>query len=133
MTETTPLIKNVFSDLPMFLTKNSFTGDLNLTKDLTSIRNSVKNIVMTNIGERAFDYEFGGNIYSLLFEQVQDQFQMSGVKIRLANIINRYDTRVLVDKITFNQGRNDIDISIEYSVISLNTKDKISIKLERSR
>jgi len=133
MNDTNIVIKNVFSDLPMFLTKNSFTSDLNLTKDMSAIRNSIKNIVMTNIGERAFDYEFGGNIYALLFEHVQDKFLMSGVKIRLANIISKYDNRVAVDKILFETGRNDIDIIIEYSILTLNTKDKIVIKLERSR
>jgi phage baseplate assembly protein W len=133
MSDSPIIIKNVFSDLPMFLTKNSFTNDLNVTKDLSSIKNSVKNIVLTNIGERAFDYEFGGNIHALLFENVNDVYFMSGVRIRLANMINKYDTRVKVDKIIFESVNNIININIEYSIFSLNTKDKITIKLERSR
>lgn len=117
----------------MFLTKNSFTGDLNLNKDLSCIRNSVKNIVMTNMGERAFDYDFGGDIHSLLFEHMHDEFRLSSHRIRLANIITRYEPRVTVDKIIFDTYTNYINITIEYSLLTLNTKDKITIKLERSR
>ena len=126
------IIKNVFSDLPMFLTKNSFTNDMNLKKDLACIRESIKNIVLTNTGERAFDYNFGGDIYGLLFENL-DRYELSGYRIGLANKINNYEPRVEVNQINFVYGVNDIDITIEYSIVTLNTKDKITIKLERSR
>lgn len=126
------ILKNVFSDLPMFLTKNSFTNDINLRKDLGCIRDSIKNIILTRSGERAFDFEFGGDIYSILFENL-DKYQLSGYRIGLANKINRYESRVTVDQVHITYGIKDINIVIEYSVISLNTKDKITIKLERSR
>jgi phage baseplate assembly protein W len=126
------ILKNVFSDLPMFLTKNSFTNDINLRKDLGCIRDSIKNIILTNTGERSFDFEFGGNIYALLFENL-DKFQLSGYRISIANKINRYEPRVDVTQVHINYGIKDINIVIEYSVISLNTKDKITINLERSR
>lgn len=128
------IIRSIFSDLPMFLSKNSFTGDFNVKKDLSSIREAVKNIVLTNLGERAFDFNFGGNIYGLLFELIQDKYRLSGIRIDLANMINRYDTRVDVKNINFSY--NDpkvINITIEYSIVSLNTTDKLVIKLERSR
>lgn len=126
------IIKNVFSDLPMFLTKNSFTNDMNLKKDLSCIRESIKNIVLTNTGERAFDYNFGGNIYGLLFEQL-DKYELSGYRIGLANKINNYEPRAEVNQINFTYGIKDINITIEYSIIALNMKDKVTIKLERSR
>lgn len=126
------ILKNVFSDLPMFLTKNSFTNDINLRKDLGCIRDSIKNIILTRSGERAFDFEFGVDIYSILFENL-DKYQLSGYRIGLANKINRYESRVTVDQVHITYGIKDINIVIEYSVISLNTKDKITIKLERSR
>ena len=133
MSDNQVLLKNIFSDFPIFLTKNSFTGDLNLTKDMSSVKNSIKNIVMTNIGERGFDYDFGGNISSILFEPMHDDFRLSAHRIRLANILTRYEPRVAVDKIIFDTSTNYINIIIEYSLLTLNTKDKVTIKLERSR
>lgn len=126
------IIKDLFADIPMFFTRNSFTNDLNVKKDLTAIRESIKNIVLTNKGERAFDYDFGGNIYALLFENL-DRVELYGFKIQLANMIAMYEPRVNVNEIYFDFGIHDIDITIEYSIVYINTKDKITIKLERSR
>lgn len=126
------IIKDLFADIPMFFTRNSFTNDLNVKKDLTAIRESIKNIVLTNKGERAFDYDFGGNIYALLFENL-DRVELYGFKIQLANMISMYEPRVNVNEIYFDFGIHDIDITIEYSIVYINTKDKITIKLERSR
>lgn len=58
-------IKDV--DLPMFLSKNLFTGDINLVKSNSVISHSVKNLVLTILGRRAFNTNIGTNVYSSLF------------------------------------------------------------------
>ena len=54
-------------DLPMFLSKNLFTGDINLVKSNSAISHSVKNLVLTILGRRAFNTNIGTNVYSSLF------------------------------------------------------------------
>lgn len=58
-------IKDV--DLPMFLSKNLFTGDINLVKSNSAISHSVKNLILTILGRRAFNTNIGTNVYSSLF------------------------------------------------------------------
>ena len=58
-------IKDV--DLPMFLSKNLFTGDINLVNSYNVISHSIKNLVLTILGRRAFNTDIGTNIYSSLF------------------------------------------------------------------
>ena len=58
-------IKDV--DLPMFLSKNLFTGDINLVKSNSVISLSVKNLILTILGRRAFNTNIGTNVYSSLF------------------------------------------------------------------
>ena len=58
-------IKDV--DLPMFLSKNLFTGDINLVKSNNAISHSVKNLILTILGRRAFNTNIGTNVYSSLF------------------------------------------------------------------
>lgn len=58
-------IKDV--DLPMFLSKNLFTGDINLVKSNSVISLSVKNLILTILGRRAFNTDIGTNVYSSLF------------------------------------------------------------------
>ena len=54
-------------DLPMFLSKNLFTGDINLVKSNSAISLSIKNLVLTILGRRAFNTNIGTNVYSSLF------------------------------------------------------------------
>lgn len=54
-------------DLPMFLSKNLFTGDINLVKSNSVIYHSVKNLILTILGRRAFNTDIGTNVYSSLF------------------------------------------------------------------
>ena len=125
---------NTYSDLPMFFSKNSFTRDINLKKALSSIRESVKNIVLTNSGERPFDSDFGASIYRLLFESVFDAVESFSFKVQLTNTIHRYEPRVSVDEVLISYDTNNrIDITIEYSINSLHTTDKLTISLERTR
>lgn len=54
-------------DLSMFLSKNLFTGDINLVKSNSAISLSIKNLVLTILGRRAFNTNIGTNVYSSLF------------------------------------------------------------------
>lgn len=134
-------IKNIFSDIPMFLSKNSFTGDINLRKDLTCIRDSIKNIVLTNIGERAFDYNFGGGLRSLLFENING-VELYAFRIQLANMIKMYDPRISMTHIdirtldktsVYPVIANYVEITLKYDIVSLDLKDEITVQLQRSR
>ena len=63
--------KQDFRDIPFFISKNAFTNDLNTIVNLSAIRQSIKNIILTNLGERTFQYNFGCNIYDTLFELME--------------------------------------------------------------
>lgn len=123
-----------YSDLPMFLEKNSFTGDISLKKGLTAIRNSIKNIILTSVGERPFDSNFGGSLYSLLFEPLLNDISSLPIKLLLVNNIHQYEPRASVDEITISSSDNTmVDIIIQYSINQLNTTDTLTISLERTR
>ena len=57
-----------YKDIDFKFSKNSFTGDLNVVQDSNSIKQSIKNIILTMKGERSFKYEFGSAIQRMLFE-----------------------------------------------------------------
>lgn len=126
---------NAFSDLPMFLSKNYFTNDINLKKDGLSIKESIKNIVLTRFGERAFDLNFTGYIYDLLFENIVESV-VGQYKVHLTNIINFYEPRVSVNDITIQLDKDDkrtINIEIIYEIISFERVDTVTISVERTR
>lgn len=126
------IVKNNFSDLPMFLSKNFFTRDINLKKDSMSIKESVKNIVLTRAGERPFDLSFTGYIYDMLFENVIDS-QMIQYKVHLTNVINLYEPRVQVSDIIMESNDKTVNIEIIYTIVSFEKTDSVSISVERNR
>ena len=62
--------KYVHADLNLTFIPNPITGDINPVKDIEAIKNSVKNLIMTNFQERPFQPEIGSGIRALLFEPV---------------------------------------------------------------
>lgn len=126
------ITKNNFSDLPMFLSKNYFTGDINLKKDSISIKESIKNIVLTRVGERPFDLSFAGYIYDMLFENVIDS-QIIQYKVHLTNVINLYESRVEVNDILVELNDKTVSIEIIYKIKSFERTDSVKISVERTR
>jgi phage baseplate assembly protein W len=126
------IIRNNFSDLPMFLSKNFFTNDINLKKDSISIKESIKNIVLTRVGERPFDLNFSGYIYDMLFENVLDS-DIVHYKVHISNIVNLYEPRVQVNDVLIENENKTITVEIIYEIISLEKVDSVTINIERTR
>ena len=130
------LKKNItYSDIPFFMTKNSFTGDLNLVKDLYAIKQALRNLVMTIKREKPFNYLFGANPRNYLFEQTTSNmlFECKNVII---TAINTFEPRVSVRDIGIEQSKinhNRINIIIVYEIIETQTVDTVTISLERTR
>jgi phage baseplate assembly protein W len=131
------LNKNLFSDLPFFFSRNSFTDDINLKKDGNAIASSIQNIVLTRISEKPFDFNFGTSINDLLFENIDNSnVGLTKYKIQIANAITRYEPRVMVGSINLIQDPNNfylISIAIDYTVLHTNSKNTLVVGMERTR
>lgn len=60
--------KKSYTDLNLNLTLHPFNKDIVSLKDDAAIKNSVKNLILTNFFERPFQAELGSNLKGLLFE-----------------------------------------------------------------
>jgi len=125
------IFKNVYSDIPMFLSKNSFTGDINLKKDNTSIKESIKNIVLTINFERPFDSEFGTPASNGLFENPLD-FSFY-VENAISAAITRYEPRVNLTKINSTFNDKTVEIDIKYQIPNYEIVENIRVIVERLR
>lgn len=122
---------NLYSDLNFFISKNPFNNDFAIKKDQNAIKQSIKNIVLTAIGERPFDKNFGTTVYNSLFELPYLIEFYCDETIRLA--INKYEPRIKIEDITYATDEQEVVISISYFITSLNIKEIIRINLERTR
>ena len=124
-----------YVDIPFFISKNSFTNDFNVTRDLNAIRQSLKNIILTNTGERSFDYRFGCSIYDFLF----DNFTMDLVikaQSTIAGNIQRYEgNRVGINDVrVLNVPKeNKINIVVDFNIPDVGISDILTVSILRTR
>lgn len=106
-----------FADFSTSFKKHPNTGDLaRLTND-EAVKQSIKNLVLTNYGERLFQPNIGGNVRSYLFEPMDDfsaNFLSDSIKQTIFNSEIRISSlEVFVDA---NEDDNEYNVSIGFTV-----------------
>ncbi len=96
------------------------------TKD--AIKNNLINYFLTNPGERAGNPTFGGGLRDFIFEQITEDnldFLQESIQEKLKN----YFPSVVIDEVelTSNNDKNEIKISIVYSVSNTGLEDQLEL------
>lgn len=123
--------KDVYTDIPMFITRNSFSGDISVKKDQNAIQESVKNTILTVIGERPFERTFGSNVYNYLFENVNRLEFYADDTIRSA--IDQNEPRIRIDDIIYDYEEKSVKMTVKYFILKLNLNQTLSVELQRTR
>mgnify|MGYP003346144248 FL=1 len=96
------------------------------TKD--AIRNNLLNFFLTNQNERYLNPNFGSNLRSKLFEQMEQQ-NISDLQRNIQDLISRYFSNINVEQlnVTPSYDTNELFASITYSIIDTGIVDNIQI------
>ncbi len=123
-----------FSDIDLNFTAHPLTGDVARKYDEESIKQSVKNLILTNNYERPFHSEIGSQIRGLLFEPVTPMLNML-LKRAIIDTITNFEPRVrLIDVLVrFSPDNNDVYVSIEYTIVNTTRPIQIDLVLKRTR
>lgn len=101
------------------------------TKD--QIRYNVVNLVLTSKGERVENPNFGTNVRSQLFQQI-DPSTFSDLELGLIEDIQRYIPNVRVTNVQFSQPEeyndNTLLVSITYVILISNEIDTVTVNFE---
>jgi len=109
------------------------TGDIFKKLDYAAIKQSVKNIVMTNFGEKPFNTEFGGNIRGLLFENADPDY-LEDLEALIASNIELSEPRarnVIVEIDQTYVDRNYLAVRVNFAVV--HTLENISLETTIAR
>jgi len=123
-----------YKDLDFTFKQNPNTNDVGIKKDNASVSQSVLNILRTNHGERPFNYNFGANLRSYLFENMTNitaANMATSINTALANYEPRIE--VLNTNIQANADANDVNITVTGRVKSSNEIIDIATTIERIR
>ena len=130
----TARVEEIYSDLATPFYINSNTLDLIVETNEDAVKASIKNILLTDRGERFFNPIFGGNIRALLFEQMSPQTE-SLVRDYVEEAINNFEPRAnLIEVIvTVLEEANAYAVTIVFSVINKSDPVTLEILLNRTR
>ena len=99
----------IYKDLNLFFTKNPLTKDVSKVTDVQAIKRSVRNLVLTDRGERLFHPEIGGDVKGSLFENFTPIMEVE-LQSAIKNVINIYEPRVVLEEVKVNDpSGNDLD------------------------
>lgn len=124
----------IHSDFTNNLTPHPARKDLVAVSNERAVTNSIKNLILTNRGERLYQPDIGSDIIKLLFEPMSDAV-VSSLKSFIFDTIDAYEPRAKVIDITADPDfdNNGYDITIRYVLINSSTPAAVNIKLNRVR
>ena len=121
-----------FKDFSVNFARNPFTDDLSVVHNDNSIKQAVKNIILTSPGEKPFQPLIGSSVNRLLFEPL-DAFTADTIAEEIRTTINQYEPRVKLTNVEvtpINEG-NKLNVSLEYRIVGLPIVETIEFVLQR--
>jgi phage baseplate assembly protein W len=111
-------VSSGFKDISMTFQSNPLNGDLIGIKNETAIARSIRNIVLTQPGEKFFNPFFGSEVKNSLFENFDDITSIT-IKNEIENSIQNYEPRVELIEVNVipDYDNNTFNVTIIYRVI----------------
>ena len=130
-----PEIKEpIFKDIPLSFNAHPVTGLIKALTNREAVKQSVKNIVLTNHYERPYNPFLGGDVLSKLFEPmtpITEYEVTTNIKQALENFEPRADVlEVVVDA---KEDLNVLEVSITFNIINEIDPVTVNVLLERVR
>ena len=136
MATVTPLTRKreIHSDFHKDLALLPGRNDIARRVNENSIKEAIKNILLTNKGERLFQPLIGSDIQSMLFENATPVTAIL-IKDRIESALNAYEPRCsIVDvEVLGDIDSNTVKINVVFHVINSETPQTLSIDIDRVR
>ena len=127
-------VQQTYSDFTNDLTVHPISQQLVILKNADSVKQSLRNLILTNLGEKPFNPLFGSNINKSLFE-LFDPFFVEDVKRYVTLAVTQYEKRVNLISVDVTQDAREtgVTINIVFSLINTTQPLSISIYVKRVR
>ena len=123
-----------YKDLDLDFKKNPFTKDILIKKGDNAIKQSLKNLVLTRMGEKPFQPLVGSQVYDFLFDNV-DHDTAFHLKESITRVINNFEPRVEIEYVDVEEHPDDnrYEVSIIFSIFNESDPITVDFFLERLR
>ena len=108
-----------YRDLDLFFAKRSRDKDVNVLSNVTAIKRSVRNLVLTNFYEKPFHPEIGSGVRELLFENANPLTSIA-ISQAITDVINNYEPRARLNSVTVfdNIDANEYEVTVNFTVVN---------------
>ena len=124
----------VYSDFLNDLTPHPIVKDIVRYTNEAAVNRSIRNLLLTNRGERLYQPDIGSDLQQLLFEPM---IASTGDLIRkfVQNTISTYETRakVLDVQVLAYEEQNAYAVTISYMIINRQDPVQLTVTLDRVR
>ena len=124
-----------FKDIDIEFQINPLNYDLIANKNERAISRSLKNLMLTNPGERLFNQNLGSKILGSLFENM-DETSAFEVREEIINTVINYEPRVELKRVTVepNYDTNEFNVTIDYIIVGIDLPtQRLSFPLQSVR
>jgi phage baseplate assembly protein W len=125
---------SLYQDFKKNLELSPISSDITLNKDDESVKEAIRNLILTDRGERLMQPNLGGNIRAMLFENLTPA-TVKLIEEQVRTTIELYEPRAeLIDvTVSANLDSNEVAITIEFYVTNDEQPVSLSVFLERTR
>jgi len=128
-------VSKSFKDISASFQVNPLTYDIIALKNENAIARSVRNLVLTEKGERFFNNSLGSGVNRLLFESIDD-ITASSIKDEISNTIQNYEPRVdlIGVDVSPNYDNLEFNVTIRYTIVGIDAQpQQLSFALQSTR
>jgi len=124
----------LYSDIKTSFSLYSVKNDLENIVNEDSVKTSIKNILLTNRGERFFNNTFGSDIRYSLFENFNSATEQVITEL-VRNAIENFETRanILDILVSSNDELNQLNVTIIFSILNKSEPITFEFILNRIR
>lgn len=124
----------IYTDFKKTLEKSPVSADLTLWKDEDAVKESIKNLILTDKGERLMQPNLGGNIRALLFENLTPG-TLTLIQDQVETTIRLHEPRAEIINVIASTGmdENTVTVKIIFYVRNVQQPITLDVFLERTR
>lgn len=132
---TSPLSgRTVYSDFRTDFAINPVSSDLAVVRNEEAVKASIRNLLMTDKGERLFQPELGSNLRTMLFEPLTPDTIIL-IRQMVKDTINDHEPRAnLIDvQVTGALDEGSVQITVIFNVVNVERPVTLNVTLTRVR
>lgn len=125
---------SIYSDFKKDLSISPLSDDLALIKDEDAVKESLKNLILTDRGERLMQPNLGGNVRAMLFENMTPA-SLKFLEETIRSTIEIYEPRATLRDVivTGNLDDNVVKVTVKFFITNQEQPLELSVFLERTR